>query len=140
MSLQLVKNSTTDEYSYGGAGDDPVPNTVTLDDSSTPATEETNILNLEIRATDYLYEAIALSIENEEAGINYELSLDNTNWFDALTSGAGGLDIGEIPDMDATTINKTQDVYVKAIVANDGSVTAGTKTTPKLRLIGTEIQ
>ena len=140
MSLQLVKHDTTDEYSYGGAGDDPVPNTVTLDDSSSPATEDTNVLELDIRATTYEYTGIALSIVNEDTGVDYKLSLDNINWFDTLSSGSGGLDIGEIPDMDATEGVVVQNVYIKSVVDNDGSVTAGTKTTPKLRLESTEIQ
>ena len=138
MALQLVKNSTTDEYSFDGAGDDPISKTVNLDD--TGGTEDSSIVTAQIRATTYSYTGISMSIQSEESGIDYKLSLNNTNFFDSLTSGNGGDAVGEIADIDATAEVQTKTVYVKAVVANDGSVTAGDKTAAKVRLTGTENQ
>lgn len=140
MSLVLVKEATTDEYSFGGAGDDPIPNTVTLDDDNVPPEMTSNVVIFQIRATNYTYEGISLAVINEETGINYQLSLDNINYFESLVSGNGGDANGEIADIDATGGAVTKDVYAKVFVANDGSITAGTKTVPKMRLISTEVQ
>ena len=140
MALQLVKNSTTDEFSFGGAGDDPISKSVNLDDSGSPATIDTNTITAQIRATTYLYSNISMSVISEDAGIDYKLSLNNTNFFDSLASGNGGDAAGEIPNIDATSETQTKTVYIKAVVDNDGSVSAGDKTTPKIRLSRTENQ
>jgi hypothetical protein len=138
MALQLVKNSTTDEYSFGGANDDPVSLSVNLDD--TGGTEDSSTVTAQIRATTYLYTGIAMSIQSEESGIDYKLSLNNTNFFDSLTSGSGGDAAGEIADIDATSGAQTKTVYIKSVVNNNGTVTAGNKTGAKVRLTGTENQ
>jgi hypothetical protein len=123
MALELVKNGTSDEYSFGGTGLDPVTwASVTLDDTGTPATIDSTVLTTQLRATTYEYTGIAITPATEYTGIAVKLSLDNTNWFDALTSGAGGLDLGQIPDQDATGGTVTQTVYTKLTVTNDGTV------------------
>jgi len=122
MALELVKNGTSDEYSYGGAGTDPVTNSTTLDDTGSPATEDSNTVTAQLRATTYEYTGISITPADEYTGIVKKLSLDNSNWFDALTSGTGGAAAGEIADMDATGGTQTTTVYIKDVVDNDGSV------------------
>ena len=139
MSLTLVKNGTTDEYSYGD-GTDPLSFTVTLDDDNDPTTINSNTVTAQIRATTYLYTGISMSVVNEDSGIDYKLSLDNTNWFNSLASGTGGDSVGQIPNMDATGSTVTDLVYIRATINNNGTVTAGTKTTPNIRLSFTENQ
>lgn len=140
MALILVKNGTSDEYSYNDAGTDPLSFTVTLDDDGTPATIDSNVITAQIKATTYSYTGISVSVISEDTGIDYKLSLDNTNWFDSLTSGTGGDSAGQINTMNAVsaTVNKT--IYIKAIINNNGTVSAGTKTIPNIRLAFTENQ
>lgn len=140
MAITLVKTGTTDEYSIG-TGLDPIATTVTLDDTSTPATEDSDVEVAQIRCTTFEYQDIAISIQTEtDTGVDYKLSLDNTNWFDALTSGAGGDAAGEIDDIDATGGPEVKTVYIKAVVDNDGTTTAGVNDNAKVRLTATEIQ
>ena len=139
MAIILVKNGTADEYSYGD-GTDPISFTDTLTDSGSPSTIDSSIVHTQIKASTYLYSNIAVTIVNEQTGMDYKLSLNQTNWFDSLTSGAGGDTVGQIANMDGTTGDKTEDVYIKCVVANDGSVSSGTKTTPDVRLAWTENQ
>lgn len=140
MALILVKNGTSDEFSLGDELD-PVVNAVTLDDDSSPATVDSDSVNFEIKASTYNYTGIALSVTSEEAGIDYKLSLNNTDWHDSLTGGASDdLVNGVIGDMDATGGDVTKDVYIKAVVDNDGSVSSGNHATPNLQLTATENQ
>ena len=52
----------------------------------------------------------------------------------------GGDSAGQIPNMDATGSTVTDLVYIRATINNNGTVTAGTKTTPNIRLSFTENQ
>jgi len=140
MAITLVKNGGSDEYSIG-TGLDPITLAASLDDTSTPATEDSDTETAQIRCTTYEYQDIALSIQTEtDTGVDYKLSLDNTNWFDELTSGAGGDAAGEIDDIDATSGTVTKTVYIKAVVDNDGTASAGLNDNAKVRLTATEIQ
>jgi hypothetical protein len=140
MAFQLVKTGTTDAISTGDGTDPWSISGVTLNQSGTPATIDSSPVQAELLAQTYLYSGISMQLISEAAGIDYKLSLDNTNWFDALTSGAGGDAAGEIADMDATGSDVRKTVYMKVVVANDGSVTAGTKTAPDIRITRTENQ
>jgi hypothetical protein len=128
--LQLVKKNTTDPFSTGDGSDPIVTDMSPLDDSGTPATIESEVLNVEILATDYEYSTILLEIISEEAGIDYKLSLDNVSFVDTLT----------VPDIDASGADQRVDVYIKTVVANDGSVSAGSYAAPDIRLTRTENQ
>lgn len=140
MAITLVKTGTTDEYSIG-TGLDPVTLAVTLDDTSSPATKDSDTEITQIRCTTYEYQDIALSIQTEtDTGVDYKLSLNNTNWFDALTSGSGGDAAGEIDNIDATSGTVIKTVYIKTVVDNDGTTTSGVNDNAKIRLVATEIQ
>ena len=134
MAITLVKKGTTDEFSFDGSGSDRINfGNVTLDDTGTPPEIESTPLNVEILATTYLYDNVDLTIQSEQAGVDMKLSLDNSTWFDALTSV-------QIGDIDATGSDQRVDIYVKAEVANDGTVSAGSITAPDIRLTATENQ
>jgi len=140
MSLKLVKKSTSDDFSSGD-GTDPVSMSVTLDDSSSPATIDSDVVNAELLATTYSYTGIALSIVSEESGVDFKLSLDNTNWHDALTSGTVDDAVaGEIGNMDASGTDQRTDIYIKTVNDNDGGVSAGQHTAADIRLTATENQ
>jgi hypothetical protein len=132
MSMILVKKGTSDEFSIGD-GSDPIDvGAVNLDDTNSPTTEESTVLNFEILASTYNYTALGMSILNEDTGINYELS---------ITSAVAGFSDTVTPiDMDATGGDVRQDIWVKTIVDNDGSVAAGAKAVPDIQLTGTENQ
>jgi len=132
MSLILVKKSTSDEFSLGD-GTDPINlGTTNLDDTSTPPTVDSTVINFEILASTYSYTGLGLSIISEEAGIDYKLS---------ITSAVAGFADSVTPiDMDATGGDVRQDVWVKAVVSNDGTVAAGAHATPDIRLVATENQ
>jgi hypothetical protein len=140
MAITLVKSGGTDEYSIG-TGLDPITLAATLDDTSSPATKDSDTEIAQIRCTTYKYEDVALSIQTEtDTGVDYKLSLNGTNWFDALTSGSGGDAAGEIDDIDATSGTVTKTVYIKAVVSNTGNAVAGVNDNAKVRLTATEIQ
>lgn len=132
MSLTLVKKSTTDEFSIGD-GTDPIDlGTVNLDDTSTPPTVESTVLNFEILASTYDYTGLGLAIISEDTGIDFQLS---------ITSAVAGFADSVTPiDMDATGGDVLQDIWVKVIADNDGSVSAGDHAVPDIRLTGTENQ
>jgi hypothetical protein len=136
MSLQLVKKSTTDEFSTGG-GADPVSQSVTLDQSG--GTVDSTVINAELLATAKQYTDIELSITSEVAGMDYKLSLNGSAWFDALTSGSGGAAAGEIADIDASGSDQRTDIYIKVVCANDGSLSAGNFTAPNIQLTATGV-
>lgn len=141
MSLAIVKNSTTDEYSYGADTSDPITiAAITLDDTGTPATIDSTVLTMQLRATTWRYTGISLTPASEATGLNWKLSLNQTNWFDTLTSGTGGDSVGEIADIDATSSTQTKTVYAKIVAANDGTVAVGTETDPVVTLAYTEVQ
>lgn len=140
MALILVKNGTSDEYSYNDAGTNPLSFTVTLDDDGTPATILSNTVTAQIKATTYSYTGISVSVINEDPGIDYKLSLNIINWFDSLTSGTSGDSAGQINTMNAVSAPVYKTIYVRALTNNNGTVSAGTKTTPNIRLAFTENQ
>lgn len=63
---------------------------------------------------------------NEEAGINFQVSLNNTEWYESVVLN------------DMVVLPSAQRVYLRALVANDGSVATNNYTLAKLRIIATE--
>ena len=140
MSFELVKKGTTDQFSTG-SGNDPVSNEVTLNDTGTPVTIDSDVVNVELFAQDYLYTSISMQLINEETGIDYQLSLDNSNWFNLLSSGSVNDDsAGIIGDLNASGSFLRKDVYVKSVNSNDGTVSIGNHTIPDLQINFTENQ
>lgn len=139
MALALVKNGTTDEFSVGDGSDPITLADVQLDE--TGGTVDSAVLNIEIRADTYLYENIGLSVQNEESGIDWKFSLDQSNWHDSLVGGAADDAVaGEIGPMDATGAPVTKDIYLKAVVTNTSAVAAGAHITPDIRLTRNRIE
>jgi hypothetical protein len=137
MALKLVKKGTTDEFSFGDNADPITFQNVGIDNSGDPPTIESSVLNVELLATASVYRP-AFNILSEETGIDYKLSLDNSNWFDALTYGTGGDAAGEINEIDASGGDVRKDIYIKVVVSNDGSVSYGNKTAAGVNLIPNE--
>jgi hypothetical protein len=139
MSLTLVKQGTTDEFSFGGSGSDPVSLTAALND--TGGTLDTNVVTTELLATTHEYTDITLDIPSEDTSIDFKFSLDNVNWHDDLDSSpSGDLAAGTIPEPDATGGDVRQTVYIKAVVDNDGTVSANTYEDAQVSLAFTENQ
>jgi|AVFP01.1.fsa_nt_gi hypothetical protein len=123
MSIRLVRPGTTDEFSFGGDGSDPLTLAAQLDDSGTPPTIDSNIYSAELLATQYSYTDIEIDVGDEDTGIDIQYSLDNINWHDDIDSSpAGDLARGTIPEPDASGGDIRIPVYIKASVNNDGSV------------------
>lgn len=114
MSLKLSSTNTS-PYSYYSEGDgsNPITASVTLDNAG--GTLDTNVVTAYLVATTYSYTGITVQPVNEEAGIDWQISLDNTTWAQSITPA----------DMDATAGDQVTTVYLKAVVANDGTVDIG---------------
>jgi Leucine-rich repeat (LRR) protein len=135
MSLHLVKKGTLDEYSSGDNTDPIQFEPVSLNQIEVPPVVESNTQVLELLAVEESHVDITLEFLNEEAEIDYKLSLDNLNWHDEIVYGEGGDVAGEISNLDATSGDIRKDIYIKAEVNNDGSVSAGVKTNTKISLL-----
>jgi hypothetical protein len=139
MSLTLVKQGTTDEFSFDGSGSDPVSLAATLND--TGGTLDSNVVTAELLATTHAYTDITLDISSEDAGIDFKLSLDGVNYHDDLDSSpSGDLAAGTIPEPDASGGDVRQTVYIKAVIDNDGTVSANTYEDAQVSLAFTENQ
>jgi Leucine-rich repeat (LRR) protein len=135
MSLHLVKKGTLDEYSSGDNTDPIQFEPVSLNQIEVPPVVESNTQVLELLAVEESHIDITLEFLNEEAEIDYKLSLDNLNWHDEIVYGEGGDVAGEISNLDATSGDIRKDIYIKAEVNNDGSVSAGVRTNTKISLL-----
>lgn len=143
MGIQLVKKGSEGIGLGSGSAGDPISGSVTLDDTGTPTAKSTSIFEFEVYGETYTYTSISLSVISEQSssGLDIQLSLNNTNWFDSLswadtTDAANGL----IGTMTATGSDQSQSVYFKAVIDNDGSVSSGTYTTADVKLSATENQ
>lgn len=127
MSLKLAKNNTPayDYYSEGD-GSDPVSISATLD--NTGGTVNTATVNAYLIATTYHYTGITVDTVNEQAGIDWKLSLDGTTWADSVTPG----------DMDALSADVATPLYIRGVISNNSTVPTGIYTTPDIRISYTE--
>ena len=114
MSLKLSSTNTS-PYSYYSEGDgsNPVQASVTLDNSG--GTKDTDVVTAYLVATTNSYTGITVQPVTEETGIDWQMSLDNSTWAKSVTPS----------DMDATGGDQVKTVYLKAVVANDGTVDIG---------------
>jgi hypothetical protein len=121
MSITLSKTDTAPyDYVSESDGSNPLASTVVLDASG--GTEDSEVITVYVVATTYNYTAISISTVNEDAGIDWKLSLNNVDWYDTVEPG----------DMDATSDDQVTTIYAKAVVTDDGSVPAGTYATPDI--------
>ncbi len=134
MTLKLAKNNTPAyDYLSEGDGTDPASVAGTVDGSG--GTVDTNVADVYLIAEDYNYTGIAMTVVNEQAGINWKLSADaGSTWKDSLDST-------DLPNMNALSADQTKALKVKAVLTNDGSVSqpaTGIYTTPDIQITATE--
>jgi len=130
MSLKLAKNNTPAyDYYSDGDGSDPVSISATLDNAG--GTVITASVTAYLIATTYNYTGISMSILNEQAGIDWKLSIDNNTWLDSLSSA-------QLPAMDALAADQVKTVYIRGVINNNGTVATGTYTTPDIQVAYTE--
>jgi len=127
MSLKLSKTNTSPyDYYSEGDGSDPVTVSVTLDGSG--GTVDSDVVTAYLVATQYNYTGINVTAVNEETGIDWKFSLDNSTWADSIAPA----------DMNATGGDQTTTVYIKAVVTNDGSVATGNYVQADIKITATE--
>ncbi len=127
MSLKLAKNNApTYDYYSEGDGTDPVSVSVTLDNSG--GTSDTDVVTAYLIATTYNYTGITVQPVSEETGVDWKVSLDNSNWYDSVNP----------TDMDATGGDQNTTIYLKAVVNNDGTVSTGNYTAADVQITATE--
>lgn len=129
MSLKLSKNNAPvyDYYSEGD-GSDPVSVAVTLDGDGTPATIDSNVITAYLVATVFKYTGIVVQPVTEDAGVNWQVSLDNVVWAESVAPA----------DMDALAADQVTTIYLKAVTDNDGSVATSIKTGCDVQITRTE--
>lgn len=122
--LKIAKNNTPAyDYLSEGDGSDPASVSGVLDGQG--GTVDSAVLTLYLIATTFRYTNISLAVDaNEDAGIDWKISLDNVNFFDSVTPN----------DMDALGGDQVLPIYLKAVVNNDGSVPTGVFTNPDINL------
>ena len=115
------------------AVDNPAaPATVTLDNSGSPATVDSAVVDLYLIARTYNYTGIAMSIANEQAGMDWKLSAD------AGTTYEDSLDSTDLPAMDATSTDQVKAIKAKCVVSNNGTVATGIYAVPDIQTVSTE--
>jgi len=114
MSL-LISKTNTSPYDYVSQGDEsnPISVSVTLDNAG--GTITSSAVTAYLVATQYNYTGITAQPINEQTGINWQVSLDNATWAESVTPA----------DMDGRTTDALTTVYLRAVVANDGTVATG---------------
>lgn len=124
MSLQIAKNSSP-PYDYYSSGDDsdPISRSVVLDGDG--VADVSNVLTAYLVATTYSYTDITVSVVDNPAGVTWEVSLSSGSGFGSSVSP---------DDMDASIADQTTAVYLRATVADDGSVDPSVVTAPVIRI------
>lgn len=125
--LKLAKNNAPayDYYSEGD-GSDPISAAVVLDGSG--GTVESAVVTAYLVATNYRYTGITVTPVNEETGVDWKVSLDNAAWGESVNPA----------DMNALAADQAIPVYLKAVIANDGSVPTSIKTGADIEITATE--
>ena len=127
MSLKMSSTNTS-PYSYFSEGDEsaPLSASATLDNSG--GTTDSNVITSYLVGTSYNYTGITVTFQNEETGINWQLSLDGTNWAESITP----------TDMNALASDQVTTVYAKFVANNDGTVSTGEYTIADIKITATE--
>lgn len=127
MSLKLSKNNApTYQYYSTGDGSDPVTVSATLDNAG--GTVNSSTVTAYLVATTYKYTGISMTVINEQAGIDWKLSLNNSTWLDTITPA----------DLNALSADVNCPIYIRGVVNNNGTVTTGIYTTPDIQISSTE--
>lgn len=129
MALFLSRTDTgSDPYSTG-SGTNPIQKSITLDGSSDPANEQTTPKPIYLYATDEEYTEIVVTIINTPVGITWEIS--------ETSDGTYGSSVTPLP-MDATANDQLETLWLRATVANDGSVGTQVNTACQIRVQAVE--
>lgn len=130
MTLKLSKNNSP-VYDYLSTGDGSNPASVSATLTGSGGTLDSTTQALYLVATQFRYTGITLSVVNEQAGIDWKLSLDNATFADTRSP----------TDLNALGGDQVIPVYAKAVLTNDGSgnqPVTGIYTTPDIRIQATE--
>ena len=127
MSLKLAKNNAP-IYDYYSEGDGTDPLSLSALVTNMGGTVNSNTVTAYLVATTFRYTGITLAITGEQTGIDWKLSLDGNTWLDSI----------EPDDMNALSSDVVTTVYVRALVANDGTVSTGNYTAPDITWSSTE--
>jgi hypothetical protein len=130
MSLKLASNNAP-AYLYYSSGDGSSPVSVSGTITGTGGTVDSTVVTMYLIATTFRYTGITLSLVNEQAGMDWKLSLDNITFADTRAPA----------DMNALVTDQVITVYAKCVLANDGSgnqPVTGIYTVPDIRITATE--
>lgn len=128
MSL-LISSTNVPAYAYfsQGTGVTPISATATLDGLG--GTIDSDVKTVYLIATTFNYTAITVApITETDAGINWQISLDNITYGETVSPTA----------MDATATDKVTTLYLKAVNTNDGSIVTGVYTGADVQISATE--
>ncbi len=124
MSLKLSKNNIIPyEYFSEGNGLDPITTQITLDNLG--GIKGSDVVSAFLIATIFNYTTIIITPINEEIGIDWKVSLDNSTWFNSVN-------INEL------LMDQNFPVYFAAVVNNDGSVNTGNYLQCKIKITAVE--
>lgn len=135
MSLKIASNNTP-AYAYysEGTGATPITVSVTLDGTGAPTTitgattNPTYLVGVDSSGTIGSYSGITIAPINEEVGINWEISADNITFGESISP----------TDMDVSATDQVVQIYLQAVVANDGSVETNNYVLPDIQITATE--
>jgi hypothetical protein len=115
-----------------GSATEPITLSTTIDNTSTPPEVDSSILTLYLVATSFRYSAIAITVLNEEDGMDWKLSVDaGVTWKDSLASV-------DIADMNALASDQITALTVKQLVANNKTVQTKVYIIPTVQVSYTE--
>ena len=90
----------------------PASVSATVDNTGSPATVDSDVIDLYLVARTYNYTSIAISILNEQSGMDWQLSADAGDTYE------DSLDSTDLPAMDATSTDQVKAIKAKVVVAN----------------------
>jgi len=135
MAIQLTKDNTASPDAYSdGDGSDPIVVALTLDGTNTPTNiSGSPVTDLFVWANDDTgnidnYSNIVVSIEGADAGIVWEVSLNNTDFSSSIS----------VPTLDVSITHATTQIYTKATAINDGSVLTANYTAAGIKIAAVE--
>lgn len=130
--IQLTEDSTATPVVYSeGDGTNPITAPVTTDGTGGTVTG-TPTSDIFVWADNTggdidNYSGISLSLSGSDTGITWELSADNTTFASSIN----------LSDLDVSLGYQTTQIYARATVLNDGSVTVSNYTTADVELTAT---
>lgn len=127
MGLGLAKNnSPTYDYYSSSDGSDPVATSATLTNAG--GTTNSSTVTAYLIATTYRYTGITVTVSGEQAGIDWQLSLDNSEWSNSVAPS----------DMNALSADVATPIYARAVMNNNGTVNTGVYSAPNITWSSTE--